>query len=148
MAIKKTETITPFVQTLFLIVVVGAWALELAFQVFQAAIVYRHNPNLSSYYTTFLYSAIVPLLLFGLATFLNRRYKQNRRVVFENSLVALVGMTFCSFVGFAVRAAMSLGQVALDGPLGWWWLEIATATVSFAMYVGILLFARRTGRWN
>jgi hypothetical protein len=147
-AIKKTETIAPFLQTLFLVIVVGVWVLELAFQIFQASMVYRHNPNLSSYYTTFLYSAIIPLLLFGIATFLNRRYKPSRRVVFENTLIALVGMTFCSFVGFAAQMATMAREVIIQGPLGWWWLEILTAVASFVIYVGILLFARRTGRWN
>lgn len=110
--------------------------------------VYVHHPNLSSFYTTFLYSLVIPVLLFAFVAFLNRRYIQNRRIMFENVLITFIGVTFCSLIGYAVQTAMSLGQVVLDGPLGWWWLEIATATVSFAIYVGVLFFARRTGRWN
>jgi hypothetical protein len=147
-AIKKTETVAPFVQTLFLVVAIGAWATELVFEIIQAAIVYRHNPNLSSSYTTFLYSAIIPLLLFGLATFLNRHYQQNRRIVFENVLIALVGMTFCSFISVVVHVVTLMGEVVVEGPLGWWWREIAVATVSFAVFVTVLLAARRTGRWS
>lgn len=137
---------SPFIVTTFLLLVVVGWLVGLVPSLIFAAQQLATNPNLSAYYTIFLYELFLPLVVFfGFMAY--RRRKTGWPLVVESMLLTLIVWLVATSVSGLSRFVINQLHVVLTGDLGWWYLELIVCAVSVVATVAVLLYARRLGKW-
>lgn len=134
-----------FVQELFVAIVWLMWIVSVVIQVVMAADLFSRNPNLSSFYSQFLYATTIPVVLFVIAWFIHPPARKWTRF-FHGTLIAVSGTLFASMVGMLTNLFITRNMVWQD-PLTWWYVELVTALCSIIAFVAVLAVARYRGRW-
>lgn len=137
---------SPFIVTTFLLLVVVGWLVGLVPSLIFAAQQLATNPNLSAYYTTFLYELFLPLVVFfGFMAY--RRRKTGWPLVIESMLLTLIVWLVATSVSGLSRFVISQLHIVLAGDLGWWYFELIVCSVSAIAVIVVLLYARKLGKW-
>lgn len=140
------QEMSPFIMTTFLSLVVIGWLASLIPSLVFAVQQLSTNPNLSAYYTTFLYQLFLPLtVFFGFMAY--RRRKTGWPLVTESMLLTLIVWLVATTVSGLSRFVIGQLQLTLSGDFGWWYLELIVCAVSVIATVAVLLYARKLGKW-
>jgi hypothetical protein len=105
------------------------------------------NPNYSGNWTMIIWQ-VVPLVLFGLAYFLNPRKLTLVQRLFESVVLTIAGILVFSALSQVVFQFFSLGSLiggSIDSYLFYESLSVATLIVVFG---AVLFFLARTKRWK
>lgn len=137
---------SPFIMTAFLVLVVVSWLATLIPALVTALVQTATNPNLSAFYTTFLYNLFLPLVVFfGFMAY--KRRKSGLPLVTESMFLTLIVWLVATTVSGLTWFVANQLQIMLSGDLGWWYLELVACVVSASATVGVLLYARKLGKW-
>lgn len=140
------QEISPFVVRAFLALILAAWLLNIVSSSVFAVQQLASNPNLSSYYTTFLYSLFLPLVSFCIFMAWKRR-KSGAALVTESLFLTLIVYYAVTLVAGISHFVLTQFQVTLAGNLGWWYLEVMVCLVTSMATFAVLWYAHRLGKW-
>lgn len=104
------------------------------------------NPNLSAYYTTFLYSLVLPVVSFVIFMAWKRR-KTGVAHVSESLLLTMIVTSAVSMASAIGRLTLNWFQVVFTGSLDWWYFEMAVCLISSAVMFGVLWGSKRRQLW-
>lgn len=145
-ATRTHHEISPFIIQVFLLLVIISWATNLVPSIALAISQLAANPNLSAYYTTFLYSLFLPVVSF-LIFMVWRRGKKGLLLVKESLFLTLIVLLVATSISGICRLLLNHFQVTLAGGLGWWYFEVVVCLASAIATFGVLWYARRLGKW-
>lgn len=146
----KTETTPRKLQQLTIVVLGGTYALQWALTINTVLQQLQTNSNLSSYVSFFIGQAIVPIVFFAGAYFLNPRTISKVGKVFEGLLIMLIGQMVTQWV---VQAAMVVNTLfppsSPDQAFNSFILyDIAAVLLATVLYFVTLVCLRKTKRWK
>lgn len=140
------QEISPFIIATFLWLTVVGWLVGLIPSLIFAMQQLATNPNLSAFYTTFLYQLFLPVAVFlGFMAF--RRRKSGLPLVVESVFLTLIVWLVATTVSGASRFVTGQLQIVLAGDLDWWYLELIICATSVAATLAVLFYARKLGKW-
>lgn len=143
---SKHQEISPFLISTLASMVVIAWSVNLVAVLSAASGQWVYNPNLSAYYTIFLYDIFLPLLIFFAAMAYKRR-KSGTPLLLESVFVAFIVWIVVTTISRISQFILNQIPVVFTGELDWWYLEVIVCAVSTLAAVAVLWHARRLGKW-
>lgn len=143
---SKHQEISPFLLSTLAGLTVIAWLVNLVAVLIAVSQQWAFNPNLSAYYTIFLYDIFLPLLIF-FAVMAYRRRKSGTPLLLESVFVACIVWIVVTTIGRISHLVLNQVPVVFTGQLDWWYLEVIICVVSTLATAGVLWHARRLGKW-
>lgn len=140
------QEISPFIHQALLIVLLIGWLASLVPSLVSAATQLATNPNLSAYYTTFLYSLFLPVVSFLIFMAWKRR-KAGMALVVESLILTVIVVTVAMTISGIARFVIDQFHVVIAGSLGWWYVEVVACLASTIATFSVLWYARRLGKW-
>lgn len=143
---RKHQEISPFLGATLAGLVVVAWLVNLVSVLSIALQQWFFNPNLSAYYTIFLYDIFVPMLVFFVAMAYRRR-KSGTPLLLESVFIAFIVWIAVTTISRVSQLILNQLPVVFTGELDWWYFEIIVCGVSTAATVAVLWYAHKLGKW-
>jgi hypothetical protein len=145
MLFNKDHKVPNQLQVLFIVSVAGAFLLNLAetlATMFQQS---YSNPNFSSFTTFLAWQAAVPLILFGLAYYLNPRKLKPVERLFESLIITITGLMFST--GLLQIIDYITARKLLGGP-DFMAYQLVSGIAVVAVYTLVLWQLRKSKQWK
>lgn len=135
------------VQQLFVFTVFASFTLALAQQLWLALSQLSSNPNLSSFYLTFISISLMPLVTFVASYLLIRRKISLQQKLFESTLVGVIGYTACMGLNVLINTIVWSFEIQYNNLFASFGVPTVITLAVFGFALFYVLTLRKSGRW-